>query len=372
MKKKKGTVLCAMSGGVDSSVAAALLKDQGYDVVGVFMKFQSSLINKCCSAEAQADARRVAAQLKIPFYVLDFRKEFKKRVIDYFIEGYQKGETPNPCVQCNKWIKFPLPLKKAKELGADYVATGHYVRLKCKMQNEKCKRWELATAKDKNKDQSYFLWALDRKNLDKILFPIGDYTKKEIRKMAKKFKLSVSEKKESQEVCFVNTDIKDFLKQHIPSNDLTRKGDIVTTDGEKVGEHKGLKSFTIGQRKGIEVGGIGPYYVAKKDFKKNTLIVAKAKESSELDSKEMFVKDINWLIEAPKLPLKCKIKVRYMTLAASGTVSPLDSASLGLSSGRRRGKQYKVVFTKPQRAITPGQSAVFYLRDRVLGGGIII
>ena len=360
-----------MSGGVDSSVAAAILKDQGYDVIGVFMKFWSpeeggdGKENKCCSAEAQEDARRVATQLDIPFYVLDFREEFKKKVVDYFLKEYKAGRTPNPCVECNKWIKFGLLFEKMKELKADFIATGHYA--KTKLVNSKLIRYSLIVPKDKNKDQSYFLWALDKKYLDRILFPIGDYTKKEVRAMAKKFKLPAFEKKESQEVCFVNTNIREFLSSRISAN----KGLIVTNKGEKIGEHDGLIHFTIGQRKGIGIGGIGPastrqsslggpYYVVKKDFKKNTLIVAESKESSELDSKEMLVENVNWLVNTPKLTQKCNIKVKSMALAASGVVSSV------------KGDKYKIKFAKPQRAITSGQSAVFYLRDRVLGGGIII
>lgn len=345
-----------MSGGVDSSVAAAILKNQGHDVVGVFMKFWSPRLgatrlargeNKCCSAEAQADARKVATKLNIPFYVIDARKEFKKRVVDYFIEEYKKGRTPNPCVECNRWIKFGFLLEKALALKTDYIATGHYARIK----NQK-----LFTAKDKQKDQSYFLWTLTQKQLKRILFPIGDYTKKEIREMAKKWDLPIFEKRDSQEICFVNKTLEEFLKKYIK----TKPGSIVTTKDEKVGKHQGLAFYTIGQRKGIKIGGIGPFYVVDKNFKNNTLIVGRSEHVPELYKKEMIVENISWISEKPKFPLKCNVKIRYLTKTVSAIVYEI------------RTTKYKIRFSAPQRAITPGQSVVFYKRNQVLGGGVII
>ncbi len=339
-------VICAMSGGVDSSVAVALLKSRGYDVVGIFMKFwtpqergkKTQSENKCCSAEAQMDVRRVAAEIGIPVYFLDVCKEFKKRVVDYFIQEYKKGNTPNPCVECNKWIKFRFLIEKALQLKADYVATGHYARAR----NEK-----LLVARDKTKDQTYFLWTLNQKQLKKTLFPVGDYTKTQIKAMAKRFNLPVFEKKDSQEICFIKNTVKDFLKNYIKP----KKGDILTFDGKKLGEHKGLMFYTIGQRKGIEIGGVGPFYVVKKDFKNNALIVSNSENN--LLQKEMTVKNINWLIGKPYSG-KCKVKIRSMAKMAEAIV-----------------KENKVIFNKPQRAITPGQSAVFYKNGEVLGGGII-
>jgi len=356
---ERGRVIVAMSGGVDSSVAAALLKNRGYDVVGIFMKFwkQPGIKdeNKCCSAEAQMDVRRVAAEIGIPVYFLDVRKEFKKRVVDYFIQEYKKGRTPNPCVECNKWIKFRFLIEKALQLKADYIATGHYAKIK--FVNSKPIRYSLMTAKDTKKDQTYFLWTLNQKQLKKSLFPVGDYTKTQIRAMAKKFDLSVFEKKDSQEICFI-TDIYEFLSSRIPTN----KGPIITIDGKKMGEHKGLIFYTIGQRKGIEIGGVGPFYVVDKDFKKNALIVAQGDFNQALYKKEMIVKNVNWLrldLLAGRNKFRCKIKIRYLHKSVPATVFKVY------------GSKFKVLFTSPQRAITPGQSAVFYLKDEALGGGVI-
>lgn len=355
---QRGRVICAMSGGVDSSIAAAILKRKGYDVVGVFMKFWAprqargkQLENKCCSAEAQADARKVAAKLNIPLYTLNFEKEFKKRVVDYFVEEHKRGQTPNPCVECNRWIKFKFLMEKALGLKADYIATGHYARIK---------DGRLFVARDKQKDQSYFLWTLIQKQLKKILFPIGNYTKKEVRAMAQKWDLLVFEKRESQEICFIYTSVEEFLKKQIK----TKKGPIITIKGEKVGEHEGLAFYTIGQRKGIKIGGIGPFYVVDKDFKNNALIVAKSEHAPELYKKEMMVEKVNWISgppagKKPKLPLRCEVKIRYLHPAVSATIYQLPNT------------RYKIQFTKPQRAITPGQSAVFYKQNEVLGGGII-
>jgi tRNA-specific 2-thiouridylase len=278
------------------------------------------------------DAKLVAKKLKISFEILDVRKEFKKWVIDYFIREYKKGNTPNPCVECNKHIKFKILLNKAAQLKADYIATGHYARIKNK---------KLLVAKDKQKDQSYFLWALNKKQLEEVLFPIGDYTKEQVRGLAKKFNLPVAEKKESQDICFTVS----------RQNFKAKAGSIITTDGKKVGEHKGLVFYTIGQRKGIEIGGIGPFYVVKKDFKNNALIVSKSEK--DLLKKEMIIKNVNWISGKPHNGT-CKVKIRSMASMVSTSI-----------------KKNKVIFDKPQRAITPGQSAVFYKGNEVLGGGVI-
>jgi tRNA-specific 2-thiouridylase len=360
-------VICAMSGGLDSSVAAALLKRAGFDVIGVFMKFWSEPredglignINRCCAPEAEIRARKVAKILKIPFYVFDFSKEFKERIVDYFLDGYEKGITPNPCVVCNKEIKFGLLLEKALSLDADYVATGHYARKiqnsKFKMQNEnsKCKIFKLLRAKDKNKDQSYFLWMLNQEQLKRILFPIGDYTREEVENLARKFKLPVLGIKKSVEICFIQTTVNDFLKKYLKE----RPGKIVDTKGKIFGEHRGLWFYTIGQRKGIGLSG-GPWWVLDKDLKKNFLIVTK--NEKDLLKKELICKNVNWILgKEPKLPLKVKAKIRYKTDFAKATIFPT------------RNKIYKVIFEEPQRAITPGQSAVFYKGEEVIGGGVI-
>lgn len=353
-----------MSGGVDSSVAAALLKKNGYDVVGVFMKFWQEpgegREDLCCSVKARLDAKRMAIKLGIPFYVLDVRKEFKKRILDYFIDEYKKGNTPNPCVECNRHIKFKFLIDLAIKMKVDYVATGHYAKVK---------NGKLFVAKDRKKDQSYFLWQLTQKQLSKVIFPLGDYTKEQVRGLARKFGLSVAEKKDSQEICFIDTNINEFLKKRINTN----TGPIVTVDGKKVGEHKGLIFYTIGQRKGIEIRWTGPastrpsslggpYYVVRKDFKKNVLIISNSQK--DLLQKEMMVKNVNWL-SGKSFKGKCKVKIRSM--------APMVPAIINKN---------KVIFNKSQRAITPGQSAVFYLPAvasakegrgiELLGGGVIL
>ncbi len=389
-------VFVAMSGGVDSSVAAALLKKQGYDVVGVFMKFwadsQSALgrpENRCCSLEARRDAMRVCSKLNIPFLTWDFQREFKRAVVDDFISGYKKGNTPNPCVVCNKEIKFGLFLKKALELGADYIATGHYVRL-AKRKNfiplnalvasssdsaclssptdsDRCRRpcsvgcgvsenkiFSLYQAKDKNKDQSYFLWRLTQKQLKHCLFPIGDYTKDEVRALAKKYKLPVAFKKESQEVCFVkDADLYGFLRTRIH----TDKGEIIELKtGKKIGEHNGVQFYTIGQR--VPIGGTGPYYVVVKNLKKNQLIVVGKGNKNSL-FKEIALKNVNWISDKPLKSAKVLVRTRYR--------QPLVLAKIVLHASR-----FKLYFDQPVKFIAPGQSAVFYNRDgELLGGGVI-
>ena len=365
-------VICAMSGGVDSSVAAALLKRAGFDVVGVFMKFwapseKNGLIgteNRCCSPEAEVRARKVAKILKIPFYVFDFSKEFKERIVDYFLEGYKKGITPNPCVVCNKEIKFGLLLEKALELDADYIATGHYARLRNTKKYETTKTFSyirnkfvfrsLLRAKDKEKDQSYFLWMLNQKQLKRILFPIGDLTRKEVENLAKKFKLPVLKARKSVEICFIQTTINDFLKKYLKE----KPGKIIDTQGKILGEHKGLWFYTIGQRKGILLSG-GPYFVLDKDLKKNVLIVTK--NERDLYKKELICKNVNWICgRVPRLPLKIKAKIRYRHQPGSAIITKNLEA-----------RTYKLVFSKSQRAITPGQSVVFYKGQELLGGGMI-
>lgn len=331
-----------MSGGVDSSTAAALLKKNGFEVIAVFMHMHEH--------SNPSDARKMAKILNIPFYVLDVRKEFKRRIIDYFINEYKKGNTPNPCVMCNKYIKFKFLIDKMTELKADFVATGHYARVK---------NGKLLTAEDSKKDQSYFLWTLKRNQLKKIIFPIGDYTKEQVRGLAKKFGLPVFNKKDSQEICFIDTSIQDFLKKALPAEALTKAGPIITIDGKKIGEHKGLVFYTIGQRKGLPATPVSwlawragdPIYVVKKDIKNNALIISKSEK--DLLRKEMLVKNVNW-ISGQSFSGKCKVKIRSMAKMVPATI-----------------KKNKVIFDKEQRAITPGQSAVFYTGNEVLGGGII-
>jgi tRNA-specific 2-thiouridylase len=348
--ESKKRVLVAMSGGVDSSVATALLKKQGFAVSGVFMRLNNF------SKKSEQDARKVAKKLDIPFYVWDFQKEFKKKVVEYFINEYQCGQTPNPCVECNKFIKFGILLEKAKKMGFDYLATGHYVRIK-----KSSDTFELLKAKDDKKDQSYFLWQLNQKQLARVLFPIGGYKKEEIRKIAQKMKLPVFDKKDSQEVCFIqNANVREFLNLRINM----KKGVIITMGGEKIGEHEGLAYYTIGQRKGIKVSNSKPLYVVAKDYKKNALIVSE--NEKDLLRKEIIVERVNW----PRLDLQgknnarrafeCQVKIR-------STAKPIKVIITKLQDTR-----YKVIFKIPQRAIASGQSAVFYSKDKLLGGGIIM
>lgn len=368
---RKVKVVVAMSGGVDSSVAAALLKRVGFEVIGIMMKFWKdghSSDNRCCSVESEKLARMVAKKIGIPFYVLNVEKEFKKKVVDYFLTEYKKGVTPNPCVVCNKEIKFGFLIKKALLLGADFVATGHYARIQ---------KGKLLMGKDKNKDQSYFLWQLDKEQLGRVLFPVGGYTKPEVRKMAEEFKLPTAETPESQEVCFIHPHTKqehqenlqadkscacygvgvkdttnNFLKKYLG----TKPGNIVNKKGKVLGKHNGLWFYTIGQRRGLEIPQ-GPYYVINKNFKKNILIVSK--KQKDLGKKELVAGDVTWILPQ-KLPINAEVKIRYKSDFAKAKIFKLA------------GKKVKVVFQKKQRAITPGQSAVFYKGKELLGGGIIL
>jgi len=328
-----------MSGGVDSSVAAALIKESGAETIGVFMRIYPDSLKG-----SEKKARNIAQILNIPFFVLDFRKEFKKEIINYFLKEYKEGRTPNPCALCNKEIKFGILLKQVKKMKAEFLATGHYARVRAQ---------KLLKAKDKDKDQTYFLWQLEQKKLKHILFPVGGYTKKQVKDLAKEFKLPVLDILESQEVCFIKNTCNDFLLKHLKKN----LGDIIDTKGKIIGKHNGLWFYTIGQRKGINISGKRPLYVLRKDIKKNILIVTESKK--DLESKELIVKDINWVSgKAPKLPLSIMAKVRYRTCSSRAKII--------------KDAKYKVVFNKPQRAITPGQSIVFYKGKELLGGGIIL
>jgi tRNA-specific 2-thiouridylase len=361
-ENKKKTVFVAMSGGVDSSVAAALLVQKGYDVKGAFIKGWYPSGIPCGWRQDKRDAARVAAILNIPFHTFDFSKEYKKKIIDYMISSYKAGKTPNPDVMCNKHIKFDLFLKRAKENGADYIATGHYIRIK----SEKTKSvnsaqgqkvvYRLFKAADKNKDQSYFLWTLTQKQLKYCLFPIGGYLKSEVRKMAKNFKLSNYDKKDSQGLCFVGEfKMGDFLKRYIK----LRPGKIITTTGTVVGKHKGVQCYTIGQRHGFGRTDGGPHYVIGKDLKRNILIVADPKSEKKFFKREIRIIKVNWISDkAPSFSKSYSARVRYRQPLAK---CRLKKANQGLL----------VAFSKPQRAIAPGQSLVLYDGRELLGGGII-
>ncbi len=357
-----------MSGGIDSSVTAALLQKASFEIIGVFMHFwhdSGDDWNSCCSSEAEKRARKVAQRLAIPFYAFNFKKEFRKKIIDYFLAEHKKGRTPNPCVVCNKEIKFGFLLEKALELGADYIATGHYARLRREIPKQPYGESPLATAKsqipkiklyrgiDSTKDQSYFLWKLNQKQLKHILFPLGNYTKIQVRKMAKKFNLPLLNISESQEICFIATTVNDFLAKQIK----TEPGLILTTDGKEIGKHQGLPFYTIGQRKRITAGGVPAHYVLAKDLKNNFLIVTKNKK--DLYQKELKLESVNWISgKKLKMPLKVRAKIRYQHIPAEVIVSKAP-------------KFYNLKFIKPQQAITPGQSVVFYKDEELLGGGVI-
>lgn len=346
-----------MSGGVDSSVAAALLQKQGHDTYGITFKLFCYAKNKtqeraCCSLESINNARRVCQKLDIPHYIVDISKKFEKEIIKNFINEYIAGRTPNPCVRCNQFIKFPALINYAKKLKIDFVATGHYVRIKKDKSG-----FHLSKGKDKKKDQSYFLWGIIQEQLKYILFPIGDYKKTETFNLAKKFSIAdCINKKESQEICFVGGDYRAFLAKKAKNH--LKKGPILDVKGKKIGEHKGLLFYTIGQRTGLGISAYNPLYVIKIDVKKNTLIVGEDKEAY---LKGLKVKNINFISgKIPKNSFSAKVKIRYGMEGEKAIVFP---------ENRNRAK---IIFSKPQRAITSGQSAVFYNRDEALGGGIII
>jgi len=380
-KKQKSRVLIGLSGGVDSSVAAALLKKQGYQVIGVFLKFSSPFAkatgdkscgreNRCCNYEALTAARSVADKLKIPFYVFDASKQFKKDVVDYFVKEYDAGRTPNPCVVCNKKIKFGWMLEKAKKLGCDFVATGHYARIKIKNQKSKVKiakqnvkSYDLFQAKDGKKDQTYFLWQLDQKQLAHILFPLGNYEKKQVRNIAKKLNLTTAQKKESQDLCFINNK-SEFLSAW--TKKLNKSGDIIDTDGNLVGKHNGLCYYTVGQRKGLDVqlknvdSGFKPVYVVRLDIEKNNLIVGL---QEDLYCKKLFANNANWInanyINKKNNILNCFAKIRFGQKKEKCKIKVLNNV-------------LEVLFDKPIWGITPGQSIVFYNKNEIIGGAIII
>jgi len=360
LKNRKKRVIVGMSSGVDSSVAAALLKKQGYDVVGVFMHFWKEPVanalveNKCCSLESLEDARKVCQILDIPLYTANAEKEFKKEVVDYFLEEYKNGRTPNPCVACNEHIKFNTLFKKMLEMEGDFVASGHYSINK----TGKDKKFHLFRGKDEEKDQTYFLYNFNQKQLAKILFPVGGYKKSQIRALAKKMKLPVFNKDDSQGLCFTpEKHPEGFFRRNLK----LKKGKTVNTAGKVVGEHDGLPLYTIGQRRGINIGGDGPYYVVDKDLKKNVLVVTNDEKDPALFRRAMEVERVNWIIAPPKLPAKLYVKNRYRKPAVSAIIK------VG------KDKKYAVEFNEPQRAISPGQSAVFYTKKgEMLGGGRIV
>ncbi len=350
-------VYVGMSGGVDSSVSALLLKKAGYDVTGVFIKVWQPEFFECTWRQDRLDAMRVAAKLEIPFITLNLEAEYKNEVVDYMIEEYKKGRTPNPDVMCNKYVKFGGFFDWAMEQGADFVATGHYARV----ENIKGKSVMLA-GEDSNKDQSYFLWTLTQKQLAHTLFPIGDIDKPKVRKLAEKYGLATAIKKDSQGLCFIGKiDIKDFLKNYIKE----QKGKVLNEAGEVVGEHDGAFYLTIGQRHGFKIlektPTDTPYYIIEKDIKNNTITVSQdSRKVIDQDSKVVRLEKVNFTSgETPDLSKKYKARIRYR--------QPLEECHLRYGVNG----EFELHFTKPQKAITPGQSAVIYDKEVCLGGGII-
>lgn len=360
------TVVVAMSGGVDSSLTAALMKERGYDVIGINMRLHGSgseedeqnysLSKSCCSIVEMDDARRVCQQIGVPFYAMNFEKEFQQSVIDYFVEEYQRGRTPNPCVACNAFMKFKFLMNKALALGADYLATGHYCR---NVFDEANGTYHLRRAVDASKDQSYVLYMLNQKHLSRVLFPLGDYQKSETRRMAAERGLVVANKPESQDICFVaGGNYRDFIKRKA-GEEVAVPGPIVNTAGQVVGQHQGLTGYTIGQRKGLGALNSRPTYVLKLVPESNTLVVG---DDAELRSRELQADGVNWVSgEWPAGEVRANIKVRYKAQDMPGVVVPLDPAQ----------RTVRITLDEPQRAITPGQAVVFYRGDEVLGGGVI-
>lgn len=355
-------VVLAMSGGVDSSVAAHLLVEAGYDVVGLFMRTGVHASEEdqpqrktrgCCSAIDAADAQRVADRLDIPFYALNFQEDFG-RIKDYFADEYARGRTPNPCVVCNTWLKFGKLWDYAEAINADYIATGHYAQVVLGSTDEK--EVELHRGADPSKDQSYFLFGIRQDLLRRLLFPIGAMQKSDVREIASRMDLGVHTKPDSQEICFVPTgNYQDFLREHRPEA-LGVPGRMVDTEGQEVGTHKGLGAYTIGQRKGLGAFG-SPRFVVDLDPTENLVVIG---VREQLQESALHAERVNWLTpQIPTAPVRCQAKIRYLHPGTAATVTPLEG-------GRAR-----VELDEPQSAITPGQAVVFYDQSRVLGGGWI-
>lgn len=354
--ENRQTVVVAMSGGVDSSVAAALLLEQGYRVIGVMLRLWSEPgredSNRCCTPDAMAQARRVAAKLGFPFYPLDARQAFKNQVVSYFLDGYAQGVTPNPCLVCNRHIRWGMLLDYALSLGAEFMATGHYARLR----RDETGRVQLLRGVDQAKDQSYVLHVLQQEQLQRAMFPVGEYTKPEVRQIAERFGLQVAQRPDSQDLCFLaGDDYRDFLLRHQPQ--VASPGPILTRQGELLGEHRGLAFYTIGQRKGLGIAAPQPLYVLEKDIARNALVVG---SEDELGGSALLAGEVNWLDGTPPPgALQATVKIRYKAADAPAEVTPLP------------GNRAAVRFQQPLRDITPGQAAVFYQGERVLGGGVI-
>ncbi len=358
MNKPK-QIIVGMSGGVDSSVTALLLKEQGHHVTGVFMKNweEEDAMGFCPASIDMADAQSVCDQLQIELHRINFAEEYWERVFSHFLQEYRAGRTPNPDILCNKEIKFKAFLNYAKQRGADYIATGHYART-----YHEGEQFQLLKGLDPSKDQSYFLYLLDQAQLSQSLFPIGDLSKKTVRQIAHKAGFKNHEKKDSTGICFIGErKFKTFLSEYLPA----QPGDIVTLEGKVIGKHDGLIFHTIGQRQGLKIGGLknaaeAPWYVAAKNLAANTLIVAQGHDHPSLYKKTLIASQVHWINKPPKaFPYALHAKTRYRQTDQACIIHLIDE------------NQYRVEFTEPQRAVTPGQSVVFYEGDVCLGGGII-
>lgn len=352
------TVFVAMSGGVDSSVVAYLLKEKGYRVIGVTMQVLPSGSNDsddsaCCSSSAVEDAQRVAELIGIPHYVWNLEDVFERNVIDYFCQEYLSGRTPNPCIACNRTIKFQALLERALSLGADYLATGHYVRL---LYDEHRRRWVLKKGRDRDKDQSYVLYMLGQGQLPYLQFPLGNYVKDEVRQLALQAELPVAEKEESQEICFIpDDDYCRFLRERLPQT--AEPGPIYDLQGNIVGRHRGFAFYTIGQRRGLGLALGYPAYVVEIDPSRNALVVGK---KDDLKADGLLAEQVNFIpFDSLQEPQRVEVKIRYASSPAPAVISPQGNGKI------------LVRFSLPQKAVTPGQSVVFYQDDLLLGGGII-
>lgn len=357
-------VYVGMSGGVDSSVTAALLLQQGYDVTGVYMKNWSQDLPgmKCPWKEDYQDAKRVAVQLGIPFKMYDFENEYRERVVNYMLDGYQRGITPNPDIMCNQEVKFKLFLETALADGADMIATGHYARIKPGVKDEGPGAMELHVAANASKDQTYFLYRVTSEALGRSLMPIGDFaTKEAVRCEAERLGLATAQKKDSQGICFVGkVGIKDFLLHELGPQPY---GAIIDQNGVAIGEHDGALFFTIGQRQGLGVGGGLPYYVTGKDMAKNEVYVTNHIDDEQLWRHELHLTLSHWINDAPTPGKTYGVRTRYRAELVDATILEQDSSSL---------QKVAIALSAPVRAITPGQSAVLYDGDRVVGGGIVV
>ena len=353
-----------MSGGVDSSVAALLLKEQGYEVIGAHMKLWDYVDvggdiyrdGRCCTLDSITDCRFVCDRINAPFYVLNLSETFRENVIDNFVGEYSAGRTPNPCVRCNAEVKWKPFLSKAEELGCDHIATGHYSFIE---QGDNG-RWRIRKGVDATRDQSYVLWALDQDALSRTLMPLGGLLKSEVRELARQHNLRTADKTESREICFVaDDDYRRFLREYAEKNELSfHPGEIVHTDGRVLGEHRGTEFFTIGQRKGLGVSNPTPLYVQALDPETGRVVVG---DDEDLYMRRLSAHGVNWIAGDPKNvePCDCEVKIRYLHKASPAHLEPSGPSSVSIT------------FEEEQRAITPGQSVVFYDGDVVLGGGVI-